>query len=90
MSNRTIAQRKNLLNLACRILKDDKPLGVGLKNGCWAGVAIELAREKDSKMTDHYGLTMRQVKYRIKLNNSLHPELRNYVMVGCTLYYAFS
>ncbi len=90
MSRKSLAQRKRLLNLAYTIMKEDEPLGVGLKNGCWAGVAVEIARQHNEKMTDYYGLSMREIKDKIKLNNDTPAEKRNLTMIGQTLRMAVS
>jgi len=83
-------QREHLLNLARHISALEEPLGVGLKRGCWAGVAIQIARAQQSKATDYYGLSMREIKVAIKLNNATRPALRNSRMIDATLQHAVS
>lgn len=79
-----------MLNLARLIMKKQEPLGVGLKKGCWAGVAIDLARQNNCTMVDYYGLPMNEVKEKIKLNNQTQPSMRNVRMTWHTLWKAVS
>jgi hypothetical protein len=90
MSRKSFVQRKRLISLACTIMAKDKPLGVGLKKGCWAGVAVEIARQNNEKMTEYYGLAMNEIKEQIKRNNVAPPEARNRTMIGQTLRMAIS
>lgn len=85
MSAKSDVQRQHLLDLARTISAMDEPLGVGLKKGCWAGVAIQIAREHQSKATDYYGMSMREIKGAIKLNNATQPALRNRTMIDATM-----
>lgn len=85
MAYRSLIQRKRLLRLATLIASQREPLGIGLKNGCWAGVAINLARQEGYKATEFYGLSMNEVKTKIKRNKRTPPTLRNAVMAGLTL-----
>ena len=85
MSGRSLVQRRRLINLAVTILKREKPLGVGLRNECWAGLAIEVARQRRFKSTEYYGISMSQGRKDLKLNNRLPPAIRNFVMAGSTI-----
>lgn len=90
MSDRSLVQRKRLVRLAGLIMTQGEPLGVGLKKGCWAGVAIDLARQDACKATDYYGMPMQEIKQAIKLNNRTRPAVRNAMMAGLTLAKAVS
>jgi hypothetical protein len=90
MNNRSMVQRQHLLDLARLIASKAEPLGVGLKKGCWAGVAIHIARQHGSKATDYYGLSTGEIKEKIKLNNATPAPLRNAVMLNATLVIALT
>lgn len=90
MSPKSDVQRRHLLDLARTISAMDEPLGIGLKKGCWAGVAIQIARENQCKATEYYGLSMREIKGAIKLNNITPPASRNRTMIDATLANAVS
>lgn len=87
---KTVSQRVNLLALARNISKRNEPLGVGLKNQCWAGVAIARAKQKGQVATDCYGLTMGQIKSDIMFNNRTAVEDRNRAMVRRTIRHALT
>ena len=87
---KTMSQRLNLFNLCLSIMFRKSPLGVGLHNQCWAGLAIEKAREKNVLTVDFYGLSMKQIKKAIKQNNILPPYARNIVMIFKTFIHAIS
>lgn len=89
MNTRTVTQRFRLMLLASKIGFRSKPLGVGLHNQCWAGVAAEIAKAKGAKTTAYYGVTFREFKDAIKSNNVCRPERRNIRMFLRTLYFAF-
>lgn len=89
MNTRTVTQRFRLMLLARKIGFRSKPLGIGLHNQCWAGVAAEIAKAKGAKTTDYYGITFREFKDAIKSNNVCPPEGRNIRMFLRTLYLAF-
>jgi hypothetical protein len=77
---RTHQQKARLIRLAEVVETRDEPLGVGLKHQCWAGIAIEMAKAEGFKSTDYFGLSFRELKQKIKLNNVQFPEFRNAVM----------
>lgn len=83
-------QRKNLLTLADIIATRKAPLGVGLKNECWAGIAITLANRQGSKTTAFYGLSIREIINDVKENNRTPAAIRNKVMLDRTLRLAAS
>jgi hypothetical protein len=85
MDVRSERQRERLVRLADHIARRREPLGVGLKNQCWAGVAIGMAKAEGCTVTDYLGLTSRQVKAAIKLNNRTPADSRNERMLAETL-----
>lgn len=85
---RTSKQIVRLMDLAEIIEARNEPLGIGLKQQCWAGVAIELAKAEGCKVTDYFGLSFRDLKSRIKFNNLQAPEMRNAVMAAETRAFA--
>jgi|GEM_PF-3582127 len=87
---KSITQRKHLLKLAYLIWQQEEPLGVGLKKGCWAGVAIDIANKSRSETTKYYGLSMKEIKKMIKENNLTDSEKRNRKMVMRTLFRAIN
>jgi hypothetical protein len=66
--------------LASTIESRSEPLGVGLKRGCWAGVAHSIAQAHGDRLTDYFGISSREMKDAIKDNNQSAPERRNAVM----------
>ena len=71
--------------LAATIDERTEPLGVGLKNQCWAGVAHSIAQSKGARVTDYFGISTREMKDAIKMNNQYAPENRNTMMRQATL-----
>lgn len=90
MSERNADEQRRLLELASLIAERKTPLGIGLDNECWAGVAISIARTHNVAVTNYYGLSLDEVQQKITLNNQTPPEIRNQVMLGETLNLAFS
>lgn len=90
MPTKSARQCENLLRLADTIATRKTPLGVGLKNECWAGVAITLANQQGSKTTAFYGLSMREIINDVKENNRTPIAGRNHVMLNRTLRLAAS
>jgi hypothetical protein len=90
MPTKSAHQRENLLALAETIAQRKAPLGVGLRSGCWAGVAITLANQQGSKATEFYGLSLREIINDVKENNRTPMAIRNKVMVDRTLRLAAS
>lgn len=82
---KTQTQRQNLVQLAEIIKSRSTPLGVGLHNQCWAGLAIEIAKENGTITKDYFGLTVSDMKPAINLNNSLPVGVRNKVMANKTI-----
>ena len=83
-------QRVHLLDLAASVANQPEPLGIGLHNGCWGGVAANIATAHEATVQQYYGLTFRQFKDAIKCNNQTHQERRNGVMALRTLRMASS
>ena len=73
--------RERLQLLAATIEQREQPLGVGLKNHCWAGVAYDVASANGARLTDYFGISTREMKAAIKTNNQSDPAARNAVMV---------
>lgn len=73
-------QRHHLNQLADSIRTRNTPLGVGLRNQCWAGVAIGRAREEGIPATEYFGLSFSEIKRAIKINNLTPEPERNRVM----------
>jgi hypothetical protein len=71
--------------LAALIDERTEPLGVGLKNQCWAGVAHSIAQSEGARVTDYFGISTREMKDAIKMNNNCAPESRNATMRQVTL-----
>lgn len=74
---RTVKQRANMLKLGFHVLGRGRSLGVGLRNECYAGIAIAEARAHETSVADHYGLGLRPLIAAIKLNNRTPPHRRN-------------
>ena len=90
MNQNIFTQKFHLAQLSTRILLRSEPLGIGLHNQCWAGLAIEIAKQKNCLATDYYGLTSKQIKTAVKINNRTPAEMRNQKMFGKTLMMLFS
>jgi hypothetical protein len=73
-------QKRNLHQLAQYINTRQQPLGVGLKNQCWAGLAIDVAKSQGYDALSYFGITFSELKEKIKLNNMQRPAERNRVM----------
>ena len=72
-----------LSNLAVAIIDRREPLGVGLKNQCFAGLAVDLAREQSTNPpSDFYGLSKGVWKHSIKTNNRTPSKWRNLRMAA--------
>ena len=76
----SIRQSMRLINLGFTILIRKRPLGIGLKNECWGGVAATIAKNNELKVTDYYGLSFTDFKLDIMKNNRTNPSIRNIVM----------
>lgn len=63
--------------LSQKILNRREPLGVGLKNHCFVGLAIEIAQEQGSTLVNYYGGSTQDWKKKIKINNSTPEHKRN-------------
>jgi len=81
----TEKQKKNLITLAETVKDRKEPLGIGLKNMCWAGVAIDLANKNNFKTTNFYGISFSELKSCIMSNNLQPQESRNSFMYKKTL-----
>jgi hypothetical protein len=88
MHAKSAIQRKNLFVLANTLATRETPLGIGLRQECWAGVAITEATSRGANATEFYGLTMREIIDAVKENNRTPPTLRNEVMIDRTLQHA--
>jgi hypothetical protein len=71
--------------LASTIEDRTEPLGVGLKRQCWAGVAHSIAQSEGDRVTDYFGISTREMKDAIKMNNQCASESRNAIMRQATL-----
>jgi len=85
MTHKTAAQVSHLIKLADTIRNRKQPLGVGLRNECWAGIAIMQGREANCKATAYFGISFSEIKRGIKKNNAAPAECRNQLMVDSTL-----
>jgi len=81
---RSPLQQQRLLRLAEEIEKRDRPLGIGLKHQCWAGVAIDMAKANGWGALPYFGLSFGELKQKIKLNNQQPPAARNATMASET------
>lgn len=82
---RTVKQRANMLKLGFQVFRRGESLGVGLRNECYAGIAIAEARARGTTVADHYGLGLRKLIAAIKLNNRTPPHRRNLRMFAHSL-----
>jgi hypothetical protein len=87
---KSIEHRWRLLKLAFTILHRKQPLGVGLRNQCWAGLAIEKAKEHSALTTEYYGISFREMRNKIAKNNLTIPPKRNHVMAVRTILMSIS
>ncbi len=69
-----------LLKLSKMIDSREAPLGVGLKNQCWAGIAWEVASAHQARVTEYFGISFREMRDAIKGNNQCEPVRRNATM----------
>jgi hypothetical protein len=88
MSAKSATQRKNLISLAGTLSRRAEPLGIGLRQQCWAGVAITESMNRHTKATEFYGLSMREIIDAVKENNRTPAVLRNETMIVRTLEFA--
>jgi hypothetical protein len=77
---KTMEQTVNMLKFAIYVLAHRERLGVGLKNRCYAGIAIAEARKHQSTVKDYYGMPLKELKTKIKINNRTEQGYRNLVM----------
>ncbi len=77
---KTDSQCLNLLKLGIYVISHRERLGVGLRNRCYAGVAIEEARKSGTTVAQYYGIGLNQLITAIKINNRTNPLVRNIVM----------
>ncbi len=77
MSIRTQLQKLRLIQLAERIEERPATLGVGVNHQCWGGVARDMAREHDSRITSYFGLTGIEIIDSMARNNRCYPDDRN-------------
>ena len=56
------------------------PLGVGLKNQCFAGLAAEIARDAGETVLAHFGGSSAEWKAAIRMNNATPVAQRNDMM----------
>lgn len=85
MPRRSTSQRVRLLELAGRVALRRDPLGIGLRNQCWGGIAVAIAKEHGWRASDYYGISFRELRDYIKDNNLTPCEKRNRHMAMRTL-----
>lgn len=76
----TNSQRSARLDLAEAYRSRPTPLGIGLKNQCAVGLAIEIARAHGETLRDRFGGTSAFWKAAIRGNKAIEPGERNEVM----------
>jgi hypothetical protein len=77
----TNAHNARLDELEATVLNRDMPLGVGLKNQCFVGLAVEQAQQYGETLREHFGKPLSIWKKAIKKNNATSPRMRNLVML---------
>ncbi|GJM17460.1 MAG: hypothetical protein DHS20C13_27870 [Thermodesulfobacteriota bacterium] len=87
---KTLIQRLNIFKLGFYVLSHRERLGVGLKNRCYAGIAILNARERGSNVLDYYGIPFNTLKNAVKINNKANQLYRNVIMFFHSLRLTFS
>jgi hypothetical protein len=75
-----LKQRANLVRLGLYVLSHNERLGVGLRNRCWGGMAVQEAMRRSTTVSALYGIPFSQLRTSIKKNNRQSPRLRNIVM----------
>lgn len=80
IQTQTFADR--LAKLGRTIASRREPLGVGLKNQCFVGLAIEHAKCENDTLANHFGQPMSEWKKLIKINNKTAESVRNQRMLG--------
>jgi hypothetical protein len=73
----SLKQRVRFVKLAAEIAVRPKPLGVGLRNQCYVGLAIETAQRSGETCAEYFGWSMSEMKAAIKQNNQIAPTRRN-------------
>lgn len=86
---KTVQQKNNLIELANTIKQRKNPLGVGLHNQCWGGLAIEIAKSNNQTTSTYFGISIHEMKSSINANNILPADNRNEEMYKRTLQIAF-
>lgn len=76
----SIKQSFRLAKLGVSVICRTKPLGIGLKNECWGGLAASNAMQNNSKTTTYFGITFQELKDAINKNNRTDPRKRNFIM----------
>lgn len=76
----TSVQKEHRRELADMVAQRGTPLGVGLRNQCFVGLAIEVAKSRDTTLLDYFGGTMSEWKTAIKMNNASSESVRNRTM----------
>ncbi len=82
---KTIEQKEHLFELSETIKNRHEPLGVGLHNQCWGGLAIEIAKSNGQTTKTYFGMSIHDMKDDINTNNAQPTSLRNEVMYQRTL-----
>jgi hypothetical protein len=71
-----------LIKLGKAIANRRDPLGVGLKNQCFVGLAIEHAKCENDSLANHFGRPLSEWKKLIKINNKCAENVRTQTMLG--------
>lgn len=82
MNTITKNHKQNWANLANTIEKRKKPLGVGLRNQCFIGLAIEIANLNNSNFENYYGISIWESRDMIRANNNCLESIRNTTMAN--------
>lgn len=73
--------QERLNSLYDKIDHRKEPLGVGLKNQCFAGLAIEMAQQSGETLVAHFNKPLKTWKGLIKINNATFSSKRNETML---------
>jgi hypothetical protein len=73
-------QRTNWLQFSNLIDARKEPLGVGLKNQCFIGLAVEVAKSNNQSLADRFGFSVWELRGDIRDSEQTKRNERNLAM----------
>jgi len=80
IKNITPRQSKNWIELSEEIRSRQQPLGIGLKNQCFIGLAIDVAQRNRQTLVERFGYTVWALRQDVRDSADAATSKRNLLM----------